>query len=150
MPPIQISSRHRVPQLDYMTYRCVLKRYLILKIAIDSEHFLFIKRSIFFLVLAIGLSLITWGGAWFITSYVPSFPFLSPVYSFLSSLWIILFFATFWTLLIYHAFYCLALPVGLQLEWGRGWMITSYVCSVINAALYKLKRTYSLQAGGLL
>ena len=62
MPPIRFYLRHRVPQLDFMTYRCVLKRYLIFEIVIDSEHNLFIMRSIFGGALATGLSLITLGG----------------------------------------------------------------------------------------
>ena len=47
----------------------------------------------------------------------------------------ILFFATLWTLLIYHAFYFLALAVGLPLITLAcgGWLIASYVCSVIDA-----------------
>ena len=74
MPPIRFSSRQRVPQLDFKTYRCVLKRYLILKIVTDSEHYLFIMHSIT-LAIVVGLSLIT--------SYASFFPFLSPVNSFL-------------------------------------------------------------------
>ena len=121
MPPIWFSSRRRVPQ-RYMTYRCVLKRYLILKIVIDSEHYLFIMRSIF-LALAVGLSLITWGGGWLITSNVSFFSFSLPCKFLFASLCNILFFATFWTLLFYHAFYFLTLAVGLPLITGGGMII---------------------------
>ena len=32
MPPIQFTSRHKVPQLDYMTYKGVLKRCLMTRV----------------------------------------------------------------------------------------------------------------------
>ena len=122
MPPIRFSSRHRVPQLDLKTYRCVLKRYLILKIVTDSEHYLFIMHSIT-LAIVVGLSLIS--------SYVSFFPFLSPVNSFLHI------FATFCSLqhsehyfIMHSIFWHLLLDSLSLITWqggGGGWLITSYV-----------------------
>ena len=118
MPPIRFSSRHRVPQFDYMTYRCVLKRSFILEIV--------------FWTLLIYHAGGGGGGGWLITSYDPMFPYFyfSPPHLF----------ATFCSLqysehylFIMRSITCCWTPTDNM--GGGGWLITSIVCSVINAAL---------------